>query len=82
MDDPWEKLLETAKKVHLANSKLQDFCPFPKDIKKQEFDAFHSETIRAGSCICQGIFVSLGIIILLRKCIFVIGGGFSSRKLS
>ena len=41
MDDPWEKLLETAKKVHLANSKLQDFCPFPKDIKKQEFDAFH-----------------------------------------
>ena len=41
MDDPWEKLLETAKKVHLANSKLQDFCPFPKDIKKQEFDPFH-----------------------------------------
>ena len=41
MDDTWEKLLETAKKVHLANSKLQDFCPFPKDIKKQEFDPFH-----------------------------------------
>ena len=41
MDDPWEKLLETAKKVHLANSKLQDFCPFPKDIIKQEFDPFH-----------------------------------------
>ena len=41
MDDPWEKLLETAKKVHLANSKLQDFCPFPTDIKKQKFDAFH-----------------------------------------
>ena len=41
MDDPWEKLLETVKKVHLANSKLQDFCPFPKDIKKQEFDPFH-----------------------------------------
>ena len=41
MEKPWEKLLETAKKVHLANSKLQDFCPFPKDIKKQEFDAFH-----------------------------------------
>ena len=36
MDDPWEKLLETAKKVHLGNSKLQDFCPFPKDIKKQK----------------------------------------------
>ena len=29
MEDPWEKLLETAKKVHLANSNLQDFCPFP-----------------------------------------------------
>ena len=41
MDDPWEKLLETAKKVHLANNKLQDFCPFPTDIKKQEFEAFH-----------------------------------------
>ena len=41
MDNPWENLLETAKKVHLANSKLQDFCPFPKDIKKQEFDPFH-----------------------------------------
>ena len=41
MDDPWEKLLETAKKVHLANRKLQDFCPFPTDIKKQKFDAFH-----------------------------------------
>ena len=41
MEDPWETLLETARKVHLANSKLQDFCPFPKDIKKQEFDAFH-----------------------------------------
>ena len=25
----------------MANSKLQDFCPFPKDIKKQEFDPFH-----------------------------------------
>ena len=41
MNDHWEKLLETAKKVHLANGKLQDFCPFPKDIKKQEFDTFH-----------------------------------------
>jgi len=41
MNDPWEKLLETAKKVHLDNSKLQDFCPFPTDIKKQKFDAFH-----------------------------------------
>ena len=41
MNDPWEKLLETAKKVHLANGKLQDFCPFPKDIKKQEFHPFH-----------------------------------------
>ena len=36
MDDPWENLLETAKKVHVANSKLQDFCPFPNDIKKQK----------------------------------------------
>ena len=34
MEDPWETLLETARKVHLANSKLQDFCPFPKDLKK------------------------------------------------
>ena len=41
MNDPWEKLLETAKKVHLANSKLQEFCPFPKDIKKQEFSPFY-----------------------------------------
>mgnify|MGYP001319942140 FL=1 len=41
MDEPWENLLEIAKKVHLANSKLQDFCPFPNDIKKQEFDPFH-----------------------------------------
>ena len=41
MNEPWEKLLETVKKVHLTNNKLQDFCPFPKDIKKQEFDPFH-----------------------------------------
>ena len=41
MDDPWENLLEAAKKIHLANSKLQDFCPFPEDIKKQEFESFH-----------------------------------------
>ena len=41
MNDRWERLIEIAKKVHLANSKLQDFCPFPKDIKKQEFDLFH-----------------------------------------
>ena len=41
MNEPWEKLLETVKKVHLTNSKLQDFCPFPKDIKKQGFDPFH-----------------------------------------
>ena len=40
MNEPWEKLLETAKKVHLANSKLQDFCPFPKDIKKQDSTPF------------------------------------------
>ena len=41
MDDPWEYLLETAKKVHINNGKLQDFCPFPKDIKKQTFKPFH-----------------------------------------
>ena len=41
MDDVWENLLETAKKVHLENSKLQDFCPFPKDIKKQTFKPLH-----------------------------------------
>ena len=28
MNDPWEYLLETAKKVHLANTKVQDFSPF------------------------------------------------------
>ena len=41
MIEPWENLLETARNVHLANSKLQDFCPFPKDIKKQEFLPFN-----------------------------------------
>ena len=41
MFEIWEKLLETAKKAHLANIKIQDFCPFPADIKKQEFDPFH-----------------------------------------
>ena len=41
MNDPWEYLLETAKKVHLGNSELQEFCPFPEDIKKQEFQPFH-----------------------------------------
>ncbi len=41
MYDPWENLLETAKKVHLDNSKLQDFCPFPNDIKKQTLKPFH-----------------------------------------
>ena len=42
MIEPWENLLETARNVHLANSKLQDFCPFPKDIKKQEFLPFNT----------------------------------------
>jgi len=41
MSDPWENLLETAKTVHLGNSMLQDFCPFPKDIRRQEFQPFH-----------------------------------------
>ena len=41
MDYPWENVLEVARKVHLGNSKLQDFCPFPKDIKRQEFQSFH-----------------------------------------
>ena len=41
MSDPWENLLEAARSVHLDNSKLQDFCPFPKDIKKQGFQPFH-----------------------------------------
>ena len=41
MDDAWENLLETAKKVHLGNSKLQDFCSFPNDIKKQTLKPLH-----------------------------------------
>jgi len=41
MFEHWENLLEAARKVHSANSKLQDFCPFPKDILKQEFQPFH-----------------------------------------
>ena len=41
MFEPWENLLETARNVHLGNSKLQDFCPFPKDIKKQDFLPFN-----------------------------------------
>ena len=41
MSDPWENLLEAARSVHLDNSKLQDFCSFPKDIKKQGFQPFH-----------------------------------------
>ncbi len=41
MSDPWENLLEKAKSVHLGNSELQDFCPFPKDIIRQEFRPFH-----------------------------------------
>ena len=42
MSDIWENLLEKAKNVHLGNSELQNFCPFPKDIKKQEFQPFHT----------------------------------------
>ena len=41
MSDIWENLLEKAKSVHSANIELQKFCPFPKDIKKQEFQPFH-----------------------------------------
>ena len=41
MDEIWENLLKTAKHVHLSNGKLQDFCPFPDDIKKQPFTPFH-----------------------------------------
>ena len=41
MFELWENLLEAARKVHFGNSKLQDFCPFPNDIKKQELNPFH-----------------------------------------
>ena len=41
MFELWENLLEVARKVHFGNSKLQDFCPFPKDIIKQNFQPFH-----------------------------------------
>ena len=41
MFELWENLLEEARKVHFGNSKLQDFCPFPNDIKKQELKPFH-----------------------------------------
>jgi quercetin dioxygenase-like cupin family protein len=41
MSDPWENLLETARNVHLSDSRLQEFCPFPNDIKKQEFQPFY-----------------------------------------
>ena len=41
MFELWENLLEEARKVHFGNSKLQDFCPFPNDIKKQELNPFH-----------------------------------------
>ena len=41
MFELWENLLEKVRKVHFGNSKLQDFCPFPNDIKKQELNPFH-----------------------------------------
>jgi len=41
MFELWENLLQEARKVHFGNSKLQDFCPFPNDIKKQKVDPFH-----------------------------------------
>ena len=41
MFELWENLLEETRKVHFGNSKLQDFCPFPNDIKKQELNPFH-----------------------------------------
>ena len=41
MDDPWNNLLDLARQVHLGNDILQDFCPFPNDIKRQEFHPFH-----------------------------------------
>ena len=41
MFELWENLLEKVRKVHFGNSKLQDFCPFPNDIKKQELNSFH-----------------------------------------
>ena len=37
----WENLLEEVKSVHLSNIELQEFCPFPEDIKKQNFQPFH-----------------------------------------
>ena len=41
MFELWENLLEVARKVHFGNRELQDFCPFPKDIIKQNFQPFH-----------------------------------------
>ena len=41
MFELWENLLEEARKVHFGNSKLQDFCPFPNDIKRQKLNPFH-----------------------------------------
>ena len=37
----WDYLLETVKDLHMGNTELQDFCPFPKDLKKQKFQPFH-----------------------------------------
>ena len=34
-------LLEIVKSIHTENSNLQNFCPFPNDIKKQEFQPFY-----------------------------------------
>ena len=41
MSDQWDNLLAIARSVHLDNGALQDFCPFPKDIRRQKFEPFH-----------------------------------------
>ena len=43
MENSWELLINSVKKLHEGNYVLQNFCPFPNDLVVQKVEPFHIE---------------------------------------
>ena len=55
MNEAWKNLLNIARSVHTTNEQLQKFCPFPLNIKNQNFESFHTEACNL-MCKDKGLF--------------------------
>ena len=43
IENSWELLINSVKKLHEGNYVLQNFCPFPNDLVVQKVEPFHIE---------------------------------------